>query len=288
MFEFCKEGYNLVFHKINLCFVIFFTTFFVIGCGDYSNNSPQYSIPTFSYVTNTAQIKSATPTCNNAEQNCAYSTPTLQLVEWNNDWIKGVPCKAPCFAGIVPNKSNIDNALTTLNSVPYIINPRVSIVNDENHPVILWEWRTSRSKGAAGYAQYSQKNIIDVITIVVPKNFTLGDIISNYSSPDEVIVRADYDPDGRPYYYIGILLKSFGLYLWADPKLPIAPFPKISPDLPLVRADFFDPSADGLATMLDKTNLKYQYEQYRTSWHGYGSLASYCTHSSCRAVKSNK
>ena len=235
-----------------------------------------------------------TSPCPNSGIECDSPSPTPRstaiATDWSVDWVKGVPCRAPCFNGITPGMTGATDVLTKLQNVPYIANIKDD-VHSAGNGTISWDWKGSLNQDNGGYIEYFHRNnqsIVMLTTLIFPTSVSLGSVIQTYGQPSDLIVKADYDADGRKYYYIGIIFRTVGIYLWADTYLPTNPFPEISPELPLIRAEFFEPTEDGFNTMLQITGLDKQYAEYHVAWQGYGELSTYCTHTACRAVQPKK
>ena len=80
-------------------------------------------------------------------------------------------CQAPCFLGVRPNQTTIEQALAILRANDQI--SQVHVDNTYNGQVIYWRWQ-SDSSTFRRYAFHVQDNI--VTRPIIPPNVTLGEL----------------------------------------------------------------------------------------------------------------
>lgn len=80
-------------------------------------------------------------------------------------WFTGIPCAPPCWEGITPGETSVQEAIELLNTNPYVSDVAYWSRPDDDVGVIGWHWNGSNKGGVFQYPQTAnQDNSIVRIT----------------------------------------------------------------------------------------------------------------------------
>jgi hypothetical protein len=129
--------------------------------------------------------------------------------DWEYHWLADIPCKAPCWEGITPGKTKVEEAKKILLKLPFVI--KIS----ESSTATEWEWvGFEQSLARIRYSNSSTNSIVTGIDLPFPKTFRLKDIIQVYGNPSYAWTTIDIREDGTIFNYgTYILFKDYGLLL---------------------------------------------------------------------------
>ncbi len=170
-----------------------------------SNSKSTISLATFSPTAQTTQAPlSATPAVTN---------------DWQYRWLKGVPCQLPCWEGITPGVTKLDQALQILQKNPLVTGLKeIPPMGSKNtNRVIEWRLSGAGQKGFLGLIGYNitdPNKIIDGITPDYPHSFSIKEIIAALGEPSHALANADGCSDECPIYSLSLVYLDKGLRLY--------------------------------------------------------------------------
>ncbi len=133
--------------------------------------------------------------------------PTIQASpdDWEYSWLKGTPCRAPCWQNITPGRTNFDDALKILHQLPFVQDLSIA----KYSPSIEWRWPTP-NKGLARltYDKTDIKKTVTSLELPFPKTFKLRDINQIYGEPTYAWAGVQLT------YYVYILYLDQGILLY--------------------------------------------------------------------------
>lgn len=129
--------------------------------------------------------------------------------DWEYHWLTGVPCKAPCWEGISPGKTKVEEAKKILLKLPFVT--KIS----EGNTSTVWKWSGfEQSLARISYASSGTDAVVTGIDLPFPKTFRLKDIIQVYGNPSHAWTTMDIGDNGNIFNYgTYILFKDYGLIL---------------------------------------------------------------------------
>jgi hypothetical protein len=199
------------------------------------------------------------------------------------DWLRGIPCSAPCYAGITPGHSTIAEARVILEH-----NPRVGALVDR-YGVVEWGWNNLDLIGGGGTqgeptegggvffgppGSTEQSPVLAIGPKLDPVPFaeivrvfgTPSDVLATLTeAPTEDVGTPDFQPGTIAAYALGFLYRQQGIFFYAD--VPLQEKPVLTSTLMLLSPTFFDPTA--------------QFTQHlqlepMVPWQGWQSFDVYC------------
>lgn len=196
-------------------------------------------------------------------------------------WLAGVPCAPPCWEGIIPGQTFVDEALVHLNENPYIQGVEYWSWPDDSEGVVGWHWNDSNRGGRLEYPQAIQDHQdttntrVSWITVSFPKAFTLTEIRTAYGDPSHVVPYVGYGglPDGNTggsyFYEFAVVYLEQGFFIQTERALyhPPAIGPRMTLSSSVV---FFPPTIDGLMSASDWNSTQL------IPWQGFQEFGFYC------------
>jgi hypothetical protein len=240
--------------------VYYYCTAFVLivlglsGCQVYSQATSTSIAPTLILTPTNAVVLASTPDSG----------------RWQEDWLKGIPCRPPCWEQITPGKTNASEAVKILRQVSYISSDSVTISVSSLVPEIgeiNWKWIGNQEHGGASFDGNTTQQIVRRIGLGFSQRILLKDVIQAYGQPTHIAVRAGYEEPGSVASSIQIVYASQGF--WIDTVSPR----DIGPDLWLNSVSLFSPGIDNFAQLFP------EYKDNPTllvPWQGYQNFAFYC------------
>jgi len=258
------------------------------------NNASIQSTPTIlnaATITNTAN--SIKPSISSASSKAPFDpstvvttlssplvTSTLAVPDWKYEWLQGVPCLVPCWEGVTPGKTTMQEALDSLKQNPLVAGANISLSSNSetgsSHTIIDWDWTKISSPSPGGYIDGGSELASSKVVRITPSYnapYKLGDVIKMYGEPTYVV--ADYRKlENDSYYAVAITFSAQGLFL--SYTAPANKKPTINADLtfepPTARLIFFVPGAEAFP----KIPFYDGYNKYRKPWSGYNTFDFYC------------
>ncbi len=203
-------------------------------------------------------------------------SPTKQLPpqDWPYRWLKGVPCRPPCWEGITPGQTTPAEAAEILRRSSLIATVEVTTTRlTPEMGEVRWSWvgKEGRDGGWAVFHSQTPSSPIYAIYPYFPASFRLGDVIQAYGEPSHIIAKAFRRPDSEGVDYdLGLLYRSHGFILGVGGPMK----PVLSLDTLLERVSFFAPSDEGLQAVLGGAA---DHPEWVVPWQGMKDFDYYCT-----------
>ncbi len=197
------------------------------------------------------------------------ATPTTPLPTkppppegWELGWLKGIPCRPPCWEGITPGQTTAAEAVEMLKNHPWVATTRKFSLGEDG--AIAWKWVNEQEGGEIGF--WSQPpQVVFSIRPGFPRYFRFSEVIEAYGEPSHIIAMAYYgsDIDGI-FYELEIVYRPQGFIL----KAIYSGKPDLTLDT-LVSVTFFAPE--------DKLYLAAFSDPGRAvPWQGFKGYDFYC------------
>jgi hypothetical protein len=101
---------------------------------------------------------------------------------WEMRWLRGVPCRLPCWEGVTIGQTPVREAAATLSQSPAL--DKIQLHLDMGY--ITWNWRGGEEGGEASFESVNITGTIDFLRLYYYGSFRLGDIIETYGPPSHV------------------------------------------------------------------------------------------------------
>lgn len=142
------------------------------------------------------------------------STKLPMTAKWSERWLSGIPCRPPCWEGIVPGKTSASEAVDLLTKSPLV--GAVHTTANRLFPgrgEVNWTWVDGSEGGRVIFDAQAVTQTVYAIQPAFPTRFRLQDIVSALGNPSHVIATAFRGPDlGSPISYdLSIIYLSLGL-----------------------------------------------------------------------------
>jgi hypothetical protein len=191
-------------------------------------------------------------------------------------WLMGQPCAPPCWEGITPGKTRLDEAVALLEQHPQIGGLHISGQGTPPH-VVVWGWNADSSGGIVYYEPRDTENledrtnpIITSIELSLSNPYTLAEIRAAYGEPSHVRLAF---LDGRVLSsYLELFYLPLGFSIRAastDGQALI-----ISPTMALRQSvEFFPPTPTDLTALSRSVQ---QGNSWLVPWQGFKDVGFYC------------
>jgi hypothetical protein len=191
------------------------------------------------------------------------------------NWIKGNPCKAPCWEGIYPGQTSSRDALSILRADARFDGTKINISGDGNYDLI--EWEDAKNPFYAGWILNIDKKtqIVSFIQFGTDRHFILGDVIGGYGNPSDVLATSGLETNKlRDYHYDLVLIYiDDGFFIQASQTYtPI--IPTINNNTMFRWVTIFHPDRKSMVTALEYYSGKKT--KYITPWKGFLDYTDYC------------
>lgn len=228
-------------------------TLFLQACAD---------TPGFGWTPPTATPPTPTPTAR-----ITSVSPQVTVIQdvARTRWLQSIPCKAPCFEGITPGVTSVDEAVAILKNSPYVDAGSVEIkdytASEPKQRLVYWSWKTAPLPFNSAIADFDDPK--HTIRKIHPNmegiNFSLAELMQLFGEPSHVSADNVYTSNVRLYW------ADVGIYSWVARKQ--ANF-DILPATPMRYIRFFAPDAlkEAMQSPL----------QPITKWEGFKGFKYYC------------
>jgi len=192
--------------------------------------------------------------------------------DWPNRWIQGIPCRPPCWEGIMPGQTAAAEAVEILAQSPVIATVEMTIsplIPEDGY--VTWTWTGIEGGGQALFHAQAPAASIYLIEPYYPTSFRLGDVIQAYGEPSHIIARSYHGPDigSGIFYDLRIVYRSQGfLLIDGGPNKPV-----LDADTRFERVVFFALSDEGLQAALAGAAA---YPEWLNPWQGIKNFDFYC------------
>ncbi len=259
---------------IAIRFLFIGITIILVSCGSGSATfampeSPKHTNAATDFPTPTESTPSTITLPSIATPKASSTQPPLPA-GWPTRWLRGVPCRPPCWEGVTPGQTNVLQAVEILKQAPIIatvIVTTTSTLSPIGH--ILWDWTAGGHGGGADYRRQSSQQTIISIAPIFPTAFPLSDVIQVYGEPSHVVAEIRYPPDsGTAFYDLTFVYMSYGFALSTSGLNYMKPIPNES--IRLSSPIFFVPNNEGFTQAFD---IPFQ---VLVPWQGFKSFDFYC------------
>jgi hypothetical protein len=180
----------------------------------------------------------------------ALVSPTNTTIsqDWEYHWLKGIPCRVPCFEGIIVGQTSAEEAFKLLSQNPLVAN----LKNYNDGDKLTWKWLFDKEKDKRIIEEYSALGLSELqdgkkkISTISPRfsraDFTLRDVISAYGEPSHISVNALYDYNHINQNFLYHLVIFYLPQGFAITHNPFTKYPLIDPNLTLDTVVFFTPN----------------------------------------------
>jgi hypothetical protein len=212
----------------------------------------------------TAPASKLTPT------NAAVLTVTYDSPVWQENWLKGIPCRPPCWEQITPGKTTASETVEILKRIPYIVPDSITVTVSSLVPEIGdigWKWTDSQEPAGISFDGNTIRKTVRRVGLIFKQPILLKDVIQAYGQPTHVAVSAGHDQAGGVTSSIQIVFVPQGF--WVNTISPRV----IGPDLWLNYVQLFSPGIE---------NFTESFSDYKSNpnlivpWQGYQSFEFYC------------
>ncbi len=189
-------------------------------------------------------------------------------IDWQSRWLRGVPCRLPCWEGITLGKTTASQAVELLQNSPLISTAYISVTAGMPElGYISWKWADGTAGGGASFNAIETTPFVGGIKPYYPVGFRLGDVIDEYGEPSHILATAYYNPDRIGIsYHLKIVYRSLGLIL----ETGGASKPVLSTNTDF-DAVFFAPTSEGLK-YIEAPN----HPEWLVPWEGMKDFEFYC------------
>ena len=190
---------------------------------------------------------------------------------WEFRWLKGIPCRPPCWEGITPGLTSATEAVKILTGNSLISSAEMSTSPlDPSTGYVYWYWSNGQDGGAAYYPAQTPTQIISDIFPYFRKQFELRELIQAFGDPTHVVAIASQAPDApRIFYHIWFVYLPNGLALATGSPTK----PELNTDLLLNEVLFFAPTNEGLTKAIPPA---INHPDWVLPWQGFKSFDYYC------------
>jgi hypothetical protein len=242
----------------------------VIGTPPFTPFSPRvFAVITTEAGTSSTSVTTTTSATDAQTPKLATSTPPASGI--GNNWLRGVPCKAPCWENITPGKTTPEEALEILKKNPEIINVKEGDYKTESGMSGL-DWYTTDYSQVSGYLSYHIKSTATVEFLKPEvKPYLLKDIFSFYGEPDHIIAVYGFQEGTQPQpHRVSLIYLNQGLILSNITK---GPEPTLTPDTIFTEVFFFVPGQQGFNFVDSLEDLR---GDVMVEWQGFKDFKYYC------------
>lgn len=245
--------------------VVFFvcTISFLASCANGNTNSMNTdSSSPASASTRIVITRTANPTATTA-----LSRPLTTPQELSQRWLKGIPCKPPCWEGITPGATSATEAERILKANPIFENVTISRLNPSSpFGYIFWNWAGDGPGGGASFDAKSPSQTVLTIGAAYP-GFRLADVIQFYGQPTHVAAQAKRNPHGDGIVYsIEFIFAEKGFSLSTSGSRQ----PNLTQDMWLPGLLFFGSSLDAFSAARSIPSGEI------IEWQGFTDFEYYC------------
>jgi hypothetical protein len=208
-------------------------------------------------------------------KNAVEAAQLLPADQLRQRWLSGIPCRPPCWEGIVPGETSATEAASILGANPFFTEVQVykSPIPGIDTGFVDFAWRVQqnwiaqRGGGDALFDYTTSEQLIYVIRPTIPAT-RLSEFIQAFGQPSHIIAYKNTPTDvGGPYTW-----EVWVLWIPSGFAVSVGSFSElsISKDLNFYKAFYFSPTLDGFerATSVGAANGA-------KPWQGYGSFGVY-------------
>lgn len=234
------------------------------------SSAAQQTPTTISAPTNTSIETTQLASSINTVANPSPQTPPEG---WQTRWLRSIPCKAPCWEGITPGVTTVEEATKLLKHNPLIDASSIATQVDDydtNIQILDWKWIDKIPGGEIYYVRNSLQPVIKEIRPYYDydkENITLNTVIQLVGQPNYILATGMKTADGPPAYGATLLFTQQGLSVDAN-NMPKSK-PLLEPAMLVTRPSFFIPQQN-------PSGLGKPYSTGSQMWQGFKDFNFYC------------
>lgn len=216
----------------------------------------------------------------------ASAAPTPKRVQWEDvaaavqNWLNGIPCRPPCWEGIVPGQTTISQTVAIVNQLPFVTDLEIhdatttSSFAGMDRGVLSFNGSRDQIWGSVSYYLSSTVYLIEVHYPSLLLAFQ--DVIDAYGEPSHVLAGADPDGGNDDTVYnleIVYIPQGFALvWIGAGTSKPY-----FRPNWRNFYLYFFEPTLEGYALAYGNPRVT----EGLVPWRGMLSFDDYCQGTRC-------
>jgi hypothetical protein len=219
---------------------------------------------------NTSPVTAA-PTATVAPTGAATLTAPIVANSIQYNWLKGIPCRAPCWENITPGKTTPHEAIEILKNNPEFQVPQYSYdkpnntltgtIGDRGQAAVIWGFLSFHAEPTPAHIE-----IIKPVT----QPYKLKDIFSLYGEPSHVIAVYAFQEGTQPRTYnVYLVYMSQGLIL----ANTFSVIPTFTPDTTYTEVYFFIPGLEGFSLVNGQADIR---ADVMVEWQGFKDFKFYC------------
>jgi hypothetical protein len=138
---------------VGMLFLLFLVVI-AVGCSTSPTTQPTQSFATPSLARATTRMPRAT----------LMPTPPQDWLNWSRRWLNQIPCSAPCWENVTPNKTTVREAINFLLNLPIIAPDSVQIIRElcgcgdfqemAYSRRLVWQWTFTENSHEGGVIKY--------------------------------------------------------------------------------------------------------------------------------------
>lgn len=217
-------------------------------------------------------IESQQPVLSTSGTLIPYSNNTqIPADSWQTRWLRSIPCKAPCWEGITPGITTMEEAAKLLKQNP-LINPnsiKITVDNyDKSVEDLAWKWITNVPGGTLYSIHNSSQSVVkEIDPYYDPMELTLNNIIQLLGQPNYILADREKAAEGPPVYGVSILFTQQGFLINANNVPQTQPI--LEPNMLVKQPRFFPPQNN-------PGDLGKPYSTQSQVWQGFKDFNFYC------------
>lgn len=192
-----------------------------------------------------------------------------------NNWLKGVPCRAPCWEGITPGQTSGQQAMEILQRNPFIKDVELRsgpFYGDKG--VLVWNWINGTPGGDLSYHLGTPDQLVYQIRPEISL-VQLGEVIDAYGEPSHIVAAAEHGVDigSGTVYQLDFIWLSNGFAMRHSNSGPdLHTKPSFDSEMILWQVTFFIPTLDAASHVIPTGQNRVRLSK----WEGFKSFDYYC------------
>jgi hypothetical protein len=250
-------------------------TIVLSACGSNNGRSSQISEPE-TIVPQNSELSNAT-------SHASALTPTMvvpvhtppsidRAKDWSISWLQGLPCRPPCWEGIIPGQTTADEAVTVLLSNPLVLTATMAPSPlSPKDGIVTWSWRYQAGSSEAYYDLQTSSQKIVAVRVHFPTSLPFADMMQAYGEPSHIMAYASHGPDigAGLAYELALVYQSDGFVIYTSGS----GLPALDENTRFNQIVFFAPTNQGTADGLKLIGISLK---ELIPWRGFQDVTFYC------------
>ena len=177
-------------------------------------------------------------------------------------WLTSIPCRAPCWEGIIPGRTTFQAARQMLQQNKFV--DQSTFPSTEGGGEIDWWWADSRF--GMGIIRHTN-DVVDFILVDMPEAVILRDMMLAYGEPSHIVAYkfSGYHGEG-PFYLLSLIYKPQGFLV--ETAFLYDKKPSLSEELPFHKVYFSAAPENLVSGELGAAGV--------VPWEGFKDISYYC------------